>query len=110
MQLFVFIQAAAIVDHLCQTAQPEGQKKALPSESAEKTKKDESIVEKKDEDEKMDIEQQQDKITVEENAAKKDGPAEVSVTVAVCYMFKLCNVHLQGCYCRVWHCEVTDVY
>jgi len=59
-----------------------------PPESAEKTKKDDSIKEKKEEDEKMDVEQQQDKIKVEENVAEKDEPAEVSVTTAACYMFE----------------------
>ena len=95
----MFHQAAAIVDHLCQTTQSAGQKKVHPSESAEKTKKDESIKEKKDEDEKMDTEQQQDEIKVEENVADKDESAEVSIMAAACYMFKLHNVQLQDCYC-----------
>jgi hypothetical protein len=99
LQLFVFLQAAAIVDHLCQTTQSAGQKKAQPTESAEKTKKDESMKDKKEEDEKMDMEQQQDEIKVEENVTEKEEPAEVSVTAAACSVFKLRNVGLQGCYC-----------
>jgi hypothetical protein len=99
LQLFVFLQAAAIVDHLCQTTQSAGQKKAHPSEGAEKNKKDESIKEKKEEDEKMDVEQQQDEIKVEENVAEKDEPAEVSIAAAACYMFELCNVQLQDSCC-----------
>ena len=99
LQLFVFLQAAAIVDHLCQTTQPAGQKKAHPSESAEKTKKDESSKEKKEEDEKMDVEQQQDEIKVEENVAEKDEPTEVSVTTATCCTFECRSVRLQDCYC-----------
>jgi len=75
------------VDHLCQTTQSAGQKKVHPSESAEKTKKDDSIKEKKEEDEKMDVEQQQDEIKVEENVSVKDEPTEVSVTTAACYLF-----------------------
>jgi hypothetical protein len=69
-----------------------------PSESAEKTKKDDSTKEKKEEDEKMDVEQQQDEIKVEENVVEKDEPAEVSISAAACYMFELCNVQLQDCY------------
>ena len=99
LQLFVFLQAAAIVDHLCQTTQSAGQKKVHPSESAEKTKKDENIKDKKEEDEKMDVEQQQDDIKVEENVAEKDEPAEVSITAAACYMFELRNMQLQDCCC-----------
>jgi len=75
-------KAAAIVDHLCQTTQSAGQKKVHPSESAEKTKKDENIKEKKGEDEKMDVEQQQDEIKVEENVAEKDEPAETQAKEA----------------------------
>jgi hypothetical protein len=84
LQLFVFLQAAAIVDHLCQTTQSSSQKKVHPSETAEKTNKDECIKEKKEEDEKMDVEQQQDEIKVEENVAEKEEPAEVSITAAAC--------------------------
>jgi hypothetical protein len=80
VQLFMFLQAAAIVDHLSQTTPSAGQKKVHPSENAERTKKDESIKEKKEEDEKMDVEQQQDEIKVEQDVAEKDESAEVSVT------------------------------
>ena len=76
------------MDHLCQTTQSAGQKKVHPSESAEKTKKDDSIKDKKEEDEKMDVEQQQDEIKVEENVAVKDEPAEVSVTTGTRYAFE----------------------
>lgn len=82
----MFLQAAAIVDHLCQTTQSADQKKVHPSENAEKTNKDERIKEKKKEDEKMDVEQQQDEIKVEQKVAEKDDSAEVSITAAVCCM------------------------
>jgi ADP-ribosylglycohydrolase len=92
----MFFQAAAIVDHLCQTTQSESQKKVHPSENAEKMKKDESIKEKKEEDEKMDMEQQQDKINVDQDVAEKDERTEVSITAAVCFIV-CCSEHYSYC-------------
>ncbi|PNF41242.1 hypothetical protein B7P43_G01489 [Cryptotermes secundus] len=75
-------KAAAIVDHLCQTAQsPSQQKKLHPPENAEKTKKDESIKEKgKEEDEKMEVEQQEDEVKMDQAVAESDKSAEPQST------------------------------
>jgi hypothetical protein len=88
----VFVQAAAIVDHLCQSAQsPSQQNKVHPPETAEKTKKDESIKEKVEEiDEKMEVEQQEDEIKMDQDVAESDKSAEpqsvpVCITVAQFY-------------------------
>lgn len=88
----VCVQAAAIVDHLCQTAQSPGQqKKVHPAENAEKTKKDESITEKvKEEDEKMEVEQQEDEVKMDQDVAESDKSAEpqstpVRIIVALSY-------------------------
>jgi hypothetical protein len=85
-----FLQAAAIVDHLCQTTQSSSQqKKARPPESVEKAKEDESVKKNvKEEGEKMKVDHQQDEaeeIKMEQDVAEKDESAD-SQSAAVSFL------------------------
>ncbi|XP_021938191.1 uncharacterized protein LOC110838870 isoform X2 [Zootermopsis nevadensis] len=74
-------KAAAIVDHLCQTAEsPSQQKKVCPPESTEKVKEDERSEKKvKEEDEQMDVDRQLNEfedVKTEQDDAEKSESAE----------------------------------
>ena len=99
---FLILQAAAIVDHLCQTSQsPPQQKKVRPTEGTEKPKKDDEETKEsaKDEDEKMEVDAQseqeaqpqEDKELEEEKEEEKQEEKEVTETQpapvsSICYV------------------------
>jgi hypothetical protein len=78
----VFVQAAAIVDHLCQTAQsPSQQKKLHPPGNAEKTKKDEGVTEKvKEVDEKTEVELREEEVEMEQGVTENEESADLQST------------------------------